>query len=84
MTRNTTGNEVVIEFEPKVERTMTVGLVANAVTALGELEDLLGVNAATVVNRALQVYAFVERELADGSVVMVKEVGGVFKKVTIA
>ena len=47
-------------------RRITVGLIPKSDLALNKLVELTGLNISDVVNRALQMYSFVEEETAIG------------------
>jgi len=51
---------------------VTVNLIPRAWAATEETAALLGLSRTDVINRALQVYAFFEQELAAGSVLLVR------------
>jgi hypothetical protein len=57
------------------EQTVTVVLISRAAEALETTAGLLGVSHADVINRALQLYAFVEFERATGTEILIRRDG---------
>ena len=55
---------------------VTVNLIPKAWNAANETTALLGLSRTDVINRALQAYAWLERELAEGSEVIVRSKDG--------
>jgi hypothetical protein len=80
-----TSDDNVTEMRPRAERRISAGLVHDGAAALDELRELTGYNDATIVNRALQVYAFIEREKRAGAKLLVTVPGsrGDLREVTI-
>lgn len=57
------------------DTTVTVALISQAAEALETTAGLLGVSRAGVMNRALQLYAFVEFERATGAEILLQRDG---------
>jgi hypothetical protein len=55
---------------------ITVKLIPRAWDAANETAALLGLTRTDVINRALQVYAYFERQIADGSEVFIRSKDG--------
>jgi hypothetical protein len=61
----------------------SVTLVPAAVQAVRELTELSGLSKSDVINRAVQVYAFLAREMADGRQVLLRTEDGSLERVHI-
>lgn len=61
---------------PTVVRRININLTQEADTALAEVMLAKGHSMTDTINRALQVYAFVEREIRAGSAVIIREADG--------
>lgn len=68
---------------PSVVDRVSCGLVRDAATALDKLMADTGLKKADVVNRALQVYAFVDAEIRAGNTLMFRTPEGELQKVRI-
>ncbi len=55
---------------------VNVALVAEAVSALARLQDRTGLKKVDLVNRALQVYEFIDAELKAGKQVLLRDEDG--------
>lgn len=64
-------------------RRVTIGFVPRATTDLDELVERTGTKQNDVVNRAVQVYAFIERELAQGKKLILGSPDGTTETVNI-
>lgn len=62
---------------------ITVNLTDKAATALSNTATLAGLNKTDVVNRALQLYAWVETELARGSELRMVDSDGLVEKIRL-
>ncbi len=61
---------------PTVARRLTVNLIQKADNALGELMAASGDSLTDTVNRALQIYAFIDSEIRAGSTVILRNSDG--------
>jgi hypothetical protein len=62
---------------------LTVNLIRPAVDSLDDLARVTGLGKTDIVNRALQIYAFVEKTKAEGGILCVREPDGHLTSVTI-
>ena len=65
------------------QRRVTVNLIPRTSRALDEAIDLTGDNLSDTVNRAIRVYAWIEREIALGNVVLIGDQDGTFRGVEL-
>lgn len=61
---------------PAVVDRVNVALIAEAVEALGKLQDRTGLKKVDLVNRALLIYEFVDSELRAGNQVVLRDPEG--------
>ncbi|MEV6911154.1 hypothetical protein [Amycolatopsis sp. NPDC051071] len=61
---------------PAVVDRVNVALIAEAVDALGKLQERTGLKKVDLVNRALLIYEFVDAELRDGKQVVLRDADG--------
>ncbi|RSN65004.1 hypothetical protein DMH01_00955 [Amycolatopsis sp. WAC 04182] len=61
---------------PAVVDRVNVALIAEAVDALGKLQERTGLKKVDLVNRALLIYEFVDAELRDGKQVVLRDPDG--------
>lgn len=62
--------------KPAVADRVNVALIAEAVEALGRLQDRTGLKKVDLVNRALLIYEFVDAELRAGNQVVLRDPEG--------
>ncbi|TQM84789.1 hypothetical protein FHX81_7246 [Saccharothrix saharensis] len=62
--------------KPPVADRVNVALIAEAVEALGKLQDRTGLKKVDLVNRALLIYEFVDSELRAGNQVVLRDPEG--------
>lgn len=62
--------------KPSVADRVNVALIAEAVEALGKLQDRTGLKKVDLVNRALLIYEFVDSELRAGNQVVLRDPEG--------
>ncbi|KOX27985.1 hypothetical protein ADK67_12885 [Saccharothrix sp. NRRL B-16348] len=62
--------------KPAVVDRVNVALIAEAVEALGKLQDRTGLKKVDLVNRALLIYEFVDSELRAGNQVVLRDPEG--------
>ncbi|MET8811869.1 hypothetical protein ABZW47_07690 [Streptomyces sp. NPDC004549] len=67
---------------PASER-YSVTLVPPAVEAIGKLVEVTGLTKTDVINRAVQIYAFLEERMAEGSEVVLRDPNGQYERVHI-
>ncbi|MEU4766748.1 hypothetical protein AB0H12_26170 [Actinosynnema sp. NPDC023794] len=68
--------ERVTSDKPVVVDRVNVALIAEAVEALGKLQDRTGLKKVDLVNRALLIYEFVDSELRAGNQVVLRDPEG--------
>ena len=68
--------ERVASDKPAVVDRVNVALIAEAVEALGKLQDRTGLKKVDLVNRALLIYEFVDSELRAGNQVVLRDPEG--------
>ncbi len=68
--------ERVASDKPAVVDRVNVALIAEAVEALGKLQDRTGLKKVDLVNRALLVYEFIDSELRAGNQVVLRDPEG--------
>lgn len=61
----------------------TVTLIATAATAVGTLMRITGMSKTDVINRAVQVYAFLAQQMADGKEILLRDEEGNLERVHI-
>ncbi|ORT59714.1 hypothetical protein BKD26_12530 [Streptomyces sp. CB03238] len=69
--------------EPAESERYSVTFVPAAVQAIQALTELSGVSKSDAINRAVQVYAFLAREMADGRQVLLRNEDGSLERVHI-
>ncbi|WP_241518617.1 hypothetical protein [Streptomyces sp. CB03238] len=70
-------------MEPAESERYSVTFVPAAVQAIQALTELSGVSKSDAINRAVQVYAFLAREMADGRQVLLRNEDGSLERVHI-
>ena len=68
--------ERVASDKPAVVDRVNVALIAEAVEALGKLQDRTGLKKVDLVNRALLIYEFIDSELRAGNQVVLRDPEG--------
>jgi hypothetical protein len=68
--------ERVASDKPAVVDRVNVALIAEAVEALGKLQERTGLKKVDLVNRALLIYEFVDSELRAGNQVVLRDPEG--------
>ncbi|MGW5308121.1 hypothetical protein ACWERF_29940 [Streptomyces griseoluteus] len=61
----------------------TVTLIATASQAVGTLMRITGLSKTDVINRAVQVYAFLAQQMADGKEILLRDEEGNLERVHI-
>ncbi|MFB6963170.1 hypothetical protein ACFCYB_40985 [Streptomyces sp. NPDC056309] len=61
----------------------TVTLIATAAQAVGTLMRITGLSKTDVINRAVQVYAFLAQQMADGKEILLRDEEGNTERVHI-
>jgi hypothetical protein len=61
----------------------TVTLIAAAAKAVGTLMQITGLSKTDVINRAVQVYAFLAQQMADGKEIFLRDEEGNLERVHI-
>ncbi|MFI8351439.1 hypothetical protein [Streptomyces sp. NPDC085596] len=61
----------------------TVTLIATAAQAVGTLMRITGLSKTDVINRAVQVYAFLAQQMADGKEILLRDEEGNLERVHI-
>jgi hypothetical protein len=67
---------------PASER-YSVTLIPPAVQAIADLTESTGLSKADVINRAVQIYAFLEQQKQDGAELLLRSSGGVPERLHI-
>ena len=69
--------------KPAVVERVNVALIADSVTALGKLQARTGMKKVDIVNRAVQLYEFLEAQMREGRELVVRDENGVDRIVKI-
>lgn len=68
---------------PPANERYSVTLVPPAVEAIGQLTEATGLSKTDVINRAVQVYAFIEERIREGSDLLLRKEDGGTERVHI-
>ena len=71
------------QSRPAVVERVNVALIADSVTALGKLQARTGMKKVDIVNRAVQLYEFLEAQMREGRELVVRDENGVDRIVKI-
>ncbi|NJP52885.1 hypothetical protein HCJ93_23160 [Streptomyces sp. SBST2-5] len=72
-----------VKSRPQGNERYSVTLVPPAVDAISKLVDATGLTKTDVINRAVQIYAFLEERMAKGNDVMLRSPSGDYERVHI-
>ena len=69
--------------KPAVVERVNVALIADSATALGKLQARTGMKKVDIVNRAVQLYEFLEAQMREGRELVVRDENGIDRIVKI-
>ncbi|MGW4214025.1 hypothetical protein ACWEIJ_38990 [Lentzea sp. NPDC004789] len=69
--------------KPAVVERVNVALIADSAAALGKLQQRTGLKKVDIVNRAVQLYEFVEAQMREGKELVVRDADGTDRLVKI-
>jgi hypothetical protein len=69
--------------KPAVVERVNVALIADTAAALGKLQQRTGLKKVDIVNRAVQLYEFVEAQMREGKELVVRDADGTDRLVKI-
>ena len=71
------------EGKPAVVERVNVALIADSAAALSKLQQRTGMKKVDIVNRAVQLYEFVEAQMREGNELVVRDADGLDRLVKI-
>ncbi|GHA62243.1 hypothetical protein GCM10010372_72520 [Streptomyces tauricus] len=77
------GGQPVRSLSHPASERYSVTLVPPAVQAVAELTEATGLSKADVINRAVQIYAYLEAQRAQGREILLRDPQGVLERVHI-
>jgi hypothetical protein len=69
--------------KPAVVERVNVALIADSAAALGKLQARTGLKKVDIVNRAVQLYEFLEAEMREGKELVVRDPDGIDRLVKV-